>query len=96
MRRARGAHFTKAGRPGTYLRIAIEGNVGAGDEIRVVERPDHDLTVGDVFRIYTRDRDDTARLLSVPQMSSSWKRWAEDWMQKSERRRAAPTAPGCC
>ncbi len=89
-------HFTKAGRPGAYLRIAVEGDVGAGDEIRVVERPDHDLTVGDVFRIYTRDRDDVARLLSVPQMSSSWKRWAEDRMQKSERRRAESTAPGCC
>ncbi len=88
--------FTKAGRPGAYLRIAVEGDVGAGDEIRVVERPDHDMTVGDVFRIYTRDRDDAARLLSVPQMSSSWKRWAEVWMEKSERRRAEPTAPGCC
>ncbi len=88
--------FTKAGRPGAYLRIAIEGDVGAGDEIRVVERPDHDVTVGDVFRIYTRDREDVARLLSVPRMSSSWKRWAEDWMEKSERRRAKLTAPGCC
>ncbi len=88
--------FTKVGRPGAYLRIAVEGDVGAGDEVRVVERPDHDLTIGDVFRIYTRDRDDAARLLSVPQMSSSWKRWAEDWMEKSERRRAEPTAPGCC
>ena len=80
--------FTKAGRPGAYLRIAVEGDVGAGDEIRVVGRPDHDLTVGDVFRIYTRDRDEVARLLSVPQISSSWKRWAEVRMEKSERRRA--------
>ena len=90
------SRFTKAGRPGAYLRIAVEGDVGAGDEIRVVERPDHDMTVGDVFRIYTRDRDEAARLLSVPQMSSSWKRWAEVRMEKSERRRAEPTAPGCC
>ena len=66
--------FVQAGRPGAYLRITVEGDVGAGDEIRVIERPDHGLTVGDVFRIYTRDRDDAARLLSVPQLSSSWKR----------------------
>ena len=63
--------FSQAGRPGAYLRIAVEGDVGAGEEIRVVERPDHDLTIGDVFRIYTRDRDDAGWLLSVPQMSSS-------------------------
>src|SRR6266851_421010 len=33
--------FTEALRPGTYLRIVVEGEVGAGDEIRVVERPAH-------------------------------------------------------
>src|SRR6516162_8469448 len=68
--------FTEASRPGTYLRIVVEGNVGAGDEIRVVERPDHDLTVGHVFRIYTRDRHEADRLLAVPQMSKSWRSWA--------------------
>jgi len=70
--------FTKTGRPGAYLRILREGDVGPGDEIRVVERPDHDLTVGDVFRVFSRDRDQSARLLSVPGISSSWKRWAAD------------------
>jgi MOSC domain-containing protein YiiM len=75
-------HFTEAMRPGPYLRIVVEGDVGAGDEIRVVERPDHDLTVRDVFRIYTRDREEAERLLAVPRMSESWRRWAADWLQK--------------
>jgi MOSC domain-containing protein YiiM len=69
--------FSKALRPGTYLRIIAEGEVGAGDEIRVVERPDHDLTVRDVFRIYVRDRDEVARLLAVPRLPESWRGWAE-------------------
>src|SRR5229473_8026520 len=73
--------FTEALRPGTYLRIVVEGEVGAGDEIRVVERPAHDLTIREVFRIYTRDRDEAQRLLAVPQMSESWKRWAEKLLQ---------------
>jgi MOSC domain-containing protein YiiM len=42
--------FAEAGRPGTYLRVIQEGDVGAGDEIRVVSRPDHDVSIGDVFR----------------------------------------------
>ena len=88
--------FTKAGRPGAYLRIAAEGDVGSGDEIRVVERPAHDLTIGDVFRIYTRDREEAGRLLSVPQLSPSWQHWAQQWLEKQEERRADTAAPGCC
>lgn len=81
--------FTEALRPGAYLRIVVEGDVGAGDAVRVVERPDHDLTIRDVFRIYTNDRDEADRLLAVPRMSESWKRWARDLLQDR-------AAPGCC
>ena len=83
--------FTEALRPGAYLRLIVEGEVGAGVEIRVVERPDHDLTIRDVFRIYTRDRDETNRLLAVPQMSESWKRWAHDLLQQTTQ----ASGPGC-
>ena len=76
------------------LGAGVGGRDGAGGEIRVVERPDLDLTVGDVSRIYTRDRDDIVLLLSVTQISSMWKRWDEDWMERTERRRAETTAPG--
>jgi len=69
--------FSKVMRPGTYLRIVVEGEVGAGDEITVLEKPGHHLTVRDVFRIYTRDRDEVPRLLEVPKLSASWRGWAE-------------------
>jgi MOSC domain-containing protein YiiM len=77
--------FTKAMRPGSYLRIIVEGEVGAGDDISVVERPDHDLTIRDVFRIYTRDRREVARLLAIPQLSASWRGWAEHLVQRGGR-----------
>ena len=76
--------FAQSGRPGAYLRIVTEGDVGAGDEVRVIDRPDHAVTVGDIFRIFTRDRHDAARLLTVPQMSLGWRRWAEDRLKWSE------------
>ena len=85
--------FTEAGRPGTYLRIVVEGDVGAGDEVRVVDRPDHDLTIGDFFRIFIHDRDAAGRLLAVPQVSSEWKQWAEALLAK---RKARDADPGCC
>jgi MOSC domain-containing protein YiiM len=88
--------FTAALRPGAYLRLIAEGTIGAGDEIKVIERPNHGLTVRDVFRIYTRDHDDIPKLLTVPQMSESWKRWAADWVQQSQGQTTGAEGPGCC
>ncbi|HSB78648.1 MAG TPA: MOSC domain-containing protein [Candidatus Methylomirabilis sp.] len=88
--------FTEALRPGAYLRILVAGDVGAGDEIRVVERPDHDLTVRDVLRIYARDREEVGRLLDAPQMSEGWREWAKSRLQEAKGRPAEATAPRCC
>ena len=74
--------FLAARRPGAYLRILREGELGAGDELRVVGRPDHDLTMGDLARIYGGDRKQALRLLEVPQLSDSWRRWAEEWVAR--------------
>ena len=87
--------FTEALRPGTYLRIIGEGDLGAGDEVRVIYRPDHDLTIRDVLRIYTRDRDQVERIIAAPQMSDSWKKWAESLLQKSKVIGANAAAPSC-
>jgi len=89
-------YFTEALLPGPYLRIVVEGDLAAGDEIKVIERPDHNMTVRDVFRIYTRDHDEIATLLDVPQMSESWRRWAQDWLRKSTERQQGSNEPGCC
>lgn len=75
--------FTEALRPGAYLRIVVEGDVGAGDEIDVVARPDHDLTVRDVFRIYAFDHDEVERLLAVPHLSEKWRAWARHLQEKA-------------
>lgn len=45
--------FTRAAIPGAYLRLVTPGTIRAGDEITVTERPDHDVTVGVVFRALT-------------------------------------------
>jgi MOSC domain-containing protein YiiM len=86
--------FTEALRPGAYLRIVVEGDIGAGDEIQVIERPDHDLTIRDVLRIYAFDRQEVGRLLAIPGMSESWRRWAEQYLQETTGRASQHTAPG--
>jgi MOSC domain-containing protein YiiM len=88
--------FTQALRPGAYFRLIVEGEVGAGDEIQVIERPDHDVTIREVFRIYTSDHEEAERLLAVPRMSESWKRWARDLLQLTKDHPANEAGPGCC
>lgn len=41
--------FTGHGASGAYLRVVSAGTVAADDEVEVVHRPDHGVTVGDVF-----------------------------------------------
>lgn len=88
--------FIDALRPGAYLRIIVEGNVGAGDEIRVIGKPRHDLTIRDFFCIYyARDRDELQRLVAIPEISESWREWVESLLQKAKSGHASAAAPTC-
>ena len=88
--------FLQAGRPGTYLRILQEGELGVGDEIRVVDRPAHELTVGDISRIYAGDRAEVGRLLAVPQLSDSWREWAKQRLARHAAAAESSASPSCC
>lgn len=68
--------FVAAGRPGGYLRIITEGDIGAQDAIEIVAVPAHGLTIGDVGRIYHHDRGEAHRLLEVDDLSDAWRGWA--------------------
>jgi MOSC domain-containing protein YiiM len=57
--------FTDDGRPGAYLRVLEEGEIGAGDDIVIESRPDHDVTIGLVFRAKTTDRSLIPRMLDA-------------------------------
>jgi MOSC domain-containing protein YiiM len=48
--------FTERGATGAYLRVLETGDVGAGDEIQVVSRPDHGVTTGRAFRLLTTEQ----------------------------------------
>jgi MOSC domain-containing protein YiiM len=55
--------FTEHGAPGAYLRVVSEGSVGAGDTVTVLGRPDHGVTIGDVFRLRDTAADRLRRML---------------------------------
>jgi MOSC domain-containing protein YiiM len=45
--------FTQRALPGAYLRVVEPGDVGAGDEVSVIHRPDHEVTIATMFRAWT-------------------------------------------
>ncbi len=81
--------FAAAGRPGAYLRIVEEGELGAGDEVVIAHRPDHRLTVGGVAGIYHGDRGRCAELLRAPEIGRDWQDWVAERLAG-----ARPTLPG--
>jgi MOSC domain-containing protein YiiM len=48
--------FSAHGATGAYLRVLQTGEIGAGDQVDVVHRPDHGITVETGFRIATTER----------------------------------------
>jgi MOSC domain-containing protein YiiM len=68
--------FARAGRPGAYLRIVEEGDIGAGDTIEVVERPAHKVTVGLIAQAFHDDHRLARQLLVAPALSDEWRLWA--------------------
>ena len=48
--------FTAHGASGVYLRVRRTGELGAGDDVTVVFRPDHAVTVGLAFRALTTQK----------------------------------------
>jgi MOSC domain-containing protein YiiM len=69
--------FTQAGRPGTYLRIIQEGTATAGDSIEVIFKPDHAVSISDLFSAKSGERAKINEIKVVPQLSHEFKEWAE-------------------
>ena len=63
--------FTQAVRPGAYLRVIEPGPVQRGDAIVVASRPEHDVTIGLVFRAFTREPLLLERVLAVGALCES-------------------------
>lgn len=72
--------FIRAGRPGAYLRVLTEGPVAAGDEVRILDRPAHGLTLVETLRALTGDRSLAPKLLTAPELPESVHRSARKWL----------------
>ncbi|MEV1054362.1 MOSC domain-containing protein [Streptomyces sp. NPDC049887] len=75
--------FTRAGQPGALLRVIEPGTLRPGDPVRVVQRPDHDITVALLFRAATLERELLPRTLAAaPWMEASLLEAAQRYAEK--------------
>jgi MOSC domain-containing protein YiiM len=70
--------FGQANRPGAYLRIVTEGELGAGDEVDMLSRPDHGVTVALVSAAILIDESLRARAASAPELAESLARYLRE------------------
>jgi MOSC domain-containing protein YiiM len=70
--------FAAAGRPGAYLRVVHEGDIGAGDQIDVVSRPDHGVTSALVSRAVLREPQLLSAALQAPELPAGLRGWMQE------------------
>ncbi len=65
--------FALANRPGTYLRVLREGDIGAGDRIDVLSRPEHGVTSALVSKAFLQDPGLRAAALEAPELAGDFR-----------------------
>ena len=71
--------FLASGRTGFYLAVTREGEVGAGDVIKVISRDDNAVPISEITRLYIAKRYDEGDVVSVRRairvaaLPESWK-----------------------
>ncbi|CAB4589953.1 unannotated protein [freshwater metagenome] len=69
--------FMAAGRPGAYLRIIQEGEIGVGDSIEVIHLPKHAITIADLYAAKNGERSKIQEISMVSELSTKYQEWAK-------------------
>jgi len=80
--------FLASGLTGIYFKVLQEGEVGAGDVIKLIRRDDNKLTVKHVIRIYSVDKDDVQtleRAIKVKDLSDGWRSHFIEQLDQSKK-----------
>lgn len=80
--------FLASERTGFYFAVAREGEVGAGDEIKLVDRDPNHVPVSEITRLYVSKRygadelSSVQRALRVTALPESWKEYFRERMRR--------------
>jgi len=70
--------FLQSGRTGFYFAVLKEGEVAAGDSIKLIEGDEHNIPVADVVNLYRGDagnQDLLRRVSELPSLPNSWREY---------------------
>jgi len=77
--------FLASERSGFYLAVLQEGEVGAGDEIELIEPNKSGVRVSDITRLYIGDKSNTGllrRAIGTEALPESWRSYFQHQLQK--------------
>ena len=77
--------FLVSERTGFYLSVLKEGEVGAGDELELIERNAAGVKVVEVTRLYSSDKDNVdvlRRLIALEALPESWRDYLQRRLEK--------------
>jgi len=81
--------FLASGRTGFYVMVVREGEVGAGDELKLMTREPNAVAVSEITRLYVAKRYRDAeiavvrRALQVPELPESWKEYFRERLRQA-------------
>src|SRR5882724_4497692 len=77
--------FLESERTGFYLAVLAEGEVGAGDQIELIEKNPLNVRIRDITRLYTSDKANVEllqRAIAVEALPESWKGYFQERLEK--------------
>ncbi len=77
--------FLQSRRTGFYFAVLQEGEVGPGDEIKLIEADKHDVTVRDITELYVnkeKNRELLGRALQLEALPESWRSYFRERLEK--------------
>ena len=76
--------FLQSRRTGFYFAVVREGEVEAGDEIKLLSRDGNDITIADITRLYAFEKNNVEtlrRVVKLEALSESWREYFQKQLQ---------------
>jgi MOSC domain-containing protein YiiM len=80
--------FLASGRSGIYFKVSKEGEVATGDSIDQITKDPNRITISDIVRLYSIEREDLQmmrRAMKVDALPKGWKRYFLEQIQRLEK-----------
>ena len=76
--------FFASGKPGIYFKVLEEGEVGTGDEIKLLRRDENNVTVQEIMKTYGDEKENldlVKRALKIDALPEGWKEYYQQILQ---------------